>query len=54
MFGRNAEQGYFPLDRQWQLDQSVFTNAVACQMVWLSSLLPYEQSEAAFEQIGEG
>lgn len=53
MSALNAEQGFFPLDRQWQLDQSVFTNAVACQMVWLSSLLPYEQCEAVFEQIGE-
>jgi len=49
----NAERGFFPLDEQWQLDESVFSNGYACQMVWLSGLLPYEQCEAVFAQIGE-
>jgi hypothetical protein len=44
---------FFPLDKQWQLDASVFTRGVACQMVWLSGLLPYEQCEAVFAEIGE-
>lgn len=46
-------EGFFPLDEQWQLDASVFTKGVACQMVWLSGLLPYEQCEAVFAEIGE-
>lgn len=47
------EAGFFPLDEQWQLDASVFTNGVACQMVWLSGLLPYKQCEDVFMEIGE-
>jgi hypothetical protein len=43
----------FPLDEQWQLDGSVFTKDVACQMVWLSSLLPYAQCEQVLARIGE-
>ncbi len=50
---RTVGQGFFPLDKQWQLDASVYTRALACQMVWLSGLLPYEQCEAVFQQIGE-
>ena len=46
-------QVFFPLDKQWQLDRSVFTKEVARQMVWLSGLLPYEQCEAVFAEIGE-
>jgi hypothetical protein len=46
-------RAFFPLDKQWQLDRSVFTHEVARQMVWLSGLLPYEQCEAVFAQIGE-
>jgi len=49
----NVVMGLFPLDEQWQLDKSVFTKAVGCQMVWLSSLLPYTQCEAVLAQIGE-
>ena len=45
--------GFSPLDEQWRLDRSVFSNGVACQMVWLSGLLPYEQCEAVFAEIGE-
>lgn len=50
---RAVAQGLFPLDKQWQLDASVYTSALACQMVWLSGLLPYEQCEAVFQTIGE-
>ena len=53
MSAPNVVRGFFPLDKQWQLDRSVFTREVARQMVWLSGLLPYEQCEAVFAQIGE-
>lgn len=53
MSAPNVVRGFFPLDKQWQLDRSVFTKEVARQMVWLSGLLPYEQCEAVFAQIGE-
>lgn len=45
--------GFFPLDEQWRLEGSVFSNGVAAQMVWLSGLLPYEQCQAVFAEIGE-
>ena len=48
-----ATQAFFPLDKQWQLDGSVFTREVPRQMVWLSGLLPYEQCESVFAEIGE-
>ena len=47
------ERVFSPLDEQWQLDRSVFTQELARQMVWLSGLLPYEQCEAVFAEIGE-
>lgn len=53
MFAHNAVWVFFPLDKQWELERSVFTKEVARQMVWLSGLLPYEQCEAVFAQIGE-
>ena len=53
MSAPNVRQVFFPLDEQWQLDRSVLTKEVARQMVWLSGLLPYDQCEAVFAQIGE-
>ena len=53
MSAPNVVRGFFPLDEQWQLDSSVFTRDLARQMVWLSGLLPYEQCEAVFAEIGE-
>ena len=47
------EQGLFPLDKQWHLDTSAYTRDLACQMVWLSGLLPYEQCQRVFKTIGE-
>lgn len=43
----------FPLDKQWHLNQSVYSYEMAAKMVWLSGLLPYEQCEAVLERIGE-
>ena len=45
-------RAFFPLDEQWQLDRSVFTRELARQMVWLSGIVPYEQCEAVFAEIG--
>lgn len=50
---RAVMQGLFPLDKQWHLDASAHTRALACQMVWLSGLLPYAQCERVFKTIGE-
>ena len=43
----------FPLDKQWQLNQTVYSYEMAAKMVWLGGLLPYEQCEAVLERIGE-
>lgn len=53
MFVQTVVRVFFPLDEQWQLGKHVFTREVARQMVWLSGLLPYEQCEAVFAEIGE-
>jgi hypothetical protein len=53
MFALTVVWVFFPLDKQWQLDRSVFTRELARQMVWLSGIVPYEQCEAVFAEIGE-
>lgn len=53
MSAPNVVRAFFPLDEQWQLDRSVFTRDLARQMVWLSGIVPYEQCEAVFAEIGE-
>ena len=53
MSAQNVGRAFFPLDEQWRLDRSVFTREMSRQMVWLSGLLPYEQCEAVFAEIGE-
>lgn len=35
------------------MNESVYSEALAQRMVWLSSLLPYEQCEQVFARIGE-
>lgn len=45
--------GIFPLDKQWQLKRSDYSDELAKRMVWLSALLPYETCEEVFEWIGE-
>ena len=44
---------FFPLDRAWGLDASVYSPEVKRQMAWLSGLLPYRQAEAVMQQIGK-
>ncbi|MGB7337434.1 MAG: hypothetical protein WBC91_00970 [Phototrophicaceae bacterium] len=46
-------RGFFPLDKQLGLERSGFTPAFAKRMVWLSGLLPFEQSVAVMERIGD-
>lgn len=43
----------FPLDKQLGLEKSVYSYELAKQMVWLSSLLPYEECAKVFERIAE-
>lgn len=46
-------QVFFPLDEQLDLSRSGFSAAFAKQMVWLSGLLPFEQSVEVMTRIGE-
>ena len=48
-----VERGVFPQDEQWGVNETVYSTAMARQMVWLSGLLPYAQCEAVFARIGE-
>ncbi len=48
-----VERGVFPQDKQWGLNETVYSEALAQKMVWLSGLLPYEQCQQVFERIGE-
>ncbi len=45
-------RGFFPLDEQWGLDESVSSPECARQMVWLSGLLTYEEASQVLERIG--
>lgn len=49
---RPAGQAFFPLDERWELNDSVYSPALARQMVWLSGLLPYAEARQVFERIG--
>ena len=53
MSASTAVRDIFPLDQQWGLNESAYSEALAKRMVWLSGLLPYQQCEQAFEFIGE-
>jgi len=53
MFVRCAKPDIFPQDNQWGVSTSVYSHELARRMVWLSSMLPYEQCEAVFTVIGE-
>jgi len=46
-------KAFFPLDEQLGLPRSGFSPAFAKQMVWLSGLLPFEQSIEVMARIGQ-
>jgi hypothetical protein len=43
----------FPLDERWQLNPSLYSNALALRMVWLGALLSYQHCQAVWERIAE-
>jgi hypothetical protein len=53
MFVLTAEPVFFPLDKAWGLDASVYSSALKRDLVWLSGLLPYAQAEAVRRRIGK-
>jgi len=50
---RDVGRDIFPLDDQFGMTASGFSQAFSKQMVWLSGLLPYEQCEQVLARIGE-
>ena len=50
---RPVEKVFSPLDEQWGIGSSVYSETRAKQMVWLSGLLTYSQCAQVFERIGE-
>ncbi len=53
MSARSAVPGVFPQDEQWGMNESVYSNEIGKQRVWLSGVLPYTQCEQVFARIGE-
>src|SRR3954469_1892004 len=53
MFALAAEPVFFPLDKAWDLDASVYSPELKRDLVWLSGLLPYGQAEAVMQRIGK-
>ncbi len=50
---RSVGPVFFPLDKAWGLDASLYSPELKRQMVWLSGLLPYGQAEAVMQRIGK-
>ena len=48
-----CKRGYVPLDQQSELNETAYSRHMGNKMVWLSSLLPYAQCSAVFQEIGE-
>lgn len=46
-------RGVFPQDEQWGVNETVYSDELGKQMVWLSGWLTDEQSQQVFERIGE-
>ncbi len=44
---------FFPLDKAWGLDASVYSPELKRQLVWLRGLLPFAQAEAVMRRIGK-
>lgn len=45
-------RAFFPLDRRWGLNETLYSPELARQMVWVSGLVPYGQACQVFERIG--
>lgn len=50
---QSVARGVFPQDEQWGVNETVYSEELGKQMVWLSGWLTYEQSQQVFERIGE-
>ncbi len=50
---RSVGPVFFPLDKAWGLDASVYSPELKRDLIWLSGLLPYAQAEAVLARIGK-
>src|SRR5258707_15838018 len=50
---RSVGPVFFPLDKAWDLDASIYSPELKRDLVWLSDLLPYAQAEAVMQRIGK-
>src|SRR5258708_39535303 len=50
---RSVGPVFFPLDKAWDLDASIYSPELKRDLVWLSELLPYAQAEAVMQRIGK-
>ena len=48
----DCRKGFFPLDRRWGLNESIYSPGLACQMVWASGLVAYNRAQEVLERIG--
>lgn len=48
----NVEPDFSPLDKQWQLNATVYSDELGKQMVWLSGLLTYKDAACVLKRIG--
>jgi len=53
MYVRSVGPVFFPLDKAWGLDASVYSPELKRHLVWLSALLPYATAEAVMARIGK-
>jgi hypothetical protein len=53
MFVPTAKEAFFPLDSKWGLNASAYSLEMGRQITWLSGLLPFEQCQAVFWELGK-
>ena len=53
MFVPPAKKAFFSLDKKWGLNASAYSLEMGRQMTWLSGLLPFEQCQAVFWELGK-
>jgi hypothetical protein len=49
---RACRAGFFPLDKQWAMERSVYSPERVKQMAWLAAQVPYATAAEIFQRIG--
>jgi hypothetical protein len=53
MYVPTAKKAFFFLDKKWGLNASAYSLEMGRQITWLSGLLPFEQCQAVFWELGK-